>query len=101
MLEVRPAIGRAFRFVPTVLMLALAMALAGCDSAESTKSGGGAKAVGQPIAVDSIAQSLEQMKGKVVVLDLWATWCGPCRLEIPSFIKLQELREQFHQWGRK
>ena len=34
--------------------------------------------------------SLEEMKGKVVLLNFWGTWCGPCRKEIPAFIKLME-----------
>ncbi len=28
--------------------------------------------------------------GKVVVLNFWATWCPPCRMEIPGFVKFQE-----------
>jgi thiol-disulfide isomerase/thioredoxin len=33
---------------------------------------------------------LSDFKGKVVILDFWATWCPPCRAEIPHFVELQK-----------
>lgn len=35
-------------------------------------------------------QAFQQWRGKLVVLNLWATWCHPCRAEMPGFSRLQE-----------
>ncbi|MFQ6083532.1 MAG: peroxiredoxin family protein [Candidatus Aminicenantia bacterium] len=38
--------------------------------------------------------SLSDYQGKIIILDFWATWCPPCRIEIPAFIELYNKYKQ-------
>jgi cytochrome c biogenesis protein CcmG/thiol:disulfide interchange protein DsbE len=40
--------------------------------------------------LDGKAFKLADLKGKVLIIDLWATWCGPCRASIPELVNLQK-----------
>ncbi len=45
--------------------------------------------------LDGKDRRIRDFQGKILVVDIWATWCGPCRIEIPHLIKLaSELKGQ-------
>jgi len=46
--------------------------------------------------VDGSKLTLSSLKGKVIVLDFWATWCGPCRVQHPLY---DQVREKFRGRG--
>ena len=46
--------------------------------------------------LNGVPQSLEQWRGKAMVVNFWATWCAPCRKEIPELVKAQE---KYHEQG--
>jgi len=47
-------------------------------------------------ALNDSIYKLSELEGKVVLINFWATWCGPCRMEIPEF---NELYNSYHEKG--
>ena len=47
-------------------------------------------------SINDSTYTLSKMEDKVVLINFWATWCGPCRMEIPEF---NELQEKYHKKG--
>lgn len=105
------------RIAFTVLVLSLftAFGISSCTSSDEKRTGAPPPAVGPktappvrnapPAVVTTLPPSvldtelkavtgapikLSDYSGKVLVLNLWATWCGPCRLETPELIKLHK-----------
>ena len=96
-------------FIPVVLLASLALGLAACTSSDAPSNeatagtiGGGApgeapssSSLGEApdftlptLAGDSLR--LSDLRGQIVLLNFWATWCAPCIQEIPELIALHD-----------
>ncbi|HYX44982.1 MAG TPA: TlpA disulfide reductase family protein [Acidimicrobiales bacterium] len=75
-------------------VLALVLATVGSDTAPSSSTAGGDRAPAfrlPDVRDESGPVSLEEFRGRPVVLNFWASWCVPCRNEMPA---LQEVSEE-------
>ena len=68
-------------------LLAALLGVSGCSGADTTETAPEAKAGAVGDAADFRP---EAHRGKVLVINFWATWCGPCRIEIPDLVKLRQ-----------
>jgi thiol-disulfide isomerase/thioredoxin len=72
------------RALPLALSLALVVSHAAAEDAATTFPDL------ELASADGSSIRLSQLKGNVVLLNVWATWCGPCRMELPIVQKMYD-----------
>lgn len=89
------------RRISLVGLLLVTLTATGCireDIQEDMEEGNEVAEINQPAPTFQLPDlqgnivTLEELRGKVVMLDFWATWCGPCRISMPI---IEELQDEF------
>jgi peroxiredoxin len=77
------------RFFATAVPVSILLILAGCYSGTRPPRIGTA-APDFTVRDSEHSVTLSQLKGQIVVLNFWATWCAPCVEEVPSLVQMQQ-----------
>jgi peroxiredoxin len=78
------------RAIPATLCSLLLLGLLGAAPASAQQSTGTLATDFTLRDIENRAVSLADYRGSVVLMNFWATWCGPCKAEIPGFVELQD-----------